>query len=312
MERSVLIAVDGSHNSIHPARHIARIFGQVPDFKAVLLHVIKAPPPYLVQEAKTDAKALSRLKQMQAKVKKEAQKVLDKAEEEMIRAGMPAARIQKKSIPMTTGLAKDIVFEAQNGLYDAVVVGRRGLGLVQEMLIGSVSQQVLDLAKTVPVWVVDGEPVGHKVLIALDGSEDSFRAVDHVGFVLAGHPEAHIHLVHVSTALADYCEFGDDSELSEMEMEMLKKEEDYCLTHYFSRAVKMLTEAGVPRERIEVDFRVKKLDLARTIIKAGEEKGSATIVVGRRGLSRLKGILLGSVSNKVIQSGRHKAVWVVA
>ena len=312
MERSVLIAVDGSHNSIHPARHIARIFGQVPDFKAVLLHVIKAPPPFLVQEAKTDPKALGRLKQLEAKVKKEAQKVLDKAEEEMIRAGMPKEGIEKRSIRMTTGLAKDIVFEAQNGLFDALVVGRRGLGLVQEMILGSVSQQILDLAKSVPVWVVDGEPLGAKVLIALDGSEDSFKAVDHVGFVLAEHPEAHIHLVHVSSALADYCEFGDDSELDELELELLKKEEDYCLTHYFSRAIKMLTQAGVKRERIEVDFRVKKLDLARTILQAGEEKGSATIVVGRRGLSRLKGILLGSVSNKIIQSGRNKAVWVVA
>ena len=312
MERSVLIAVDGSRNSLQPARYIARTFGSVPGFKAVLLHVLKAPPSFLTQEAKSDGQALVKLKRMEAKVKGESRAVLDKAGEEMVRAGMPEKRIEKRSIRTTSGLAKDIVFEAQNGLFDALVVGRRGLGLVQEMLLGSISQQILDLAKSVPVWVVDGEPLGDKVLIALDGSEDSFKAVDHVGFILAGHPQTQISLAHISTALADYCEFGDDSELDELELELLKKEEDYCLTHYFSRAIKMLTEAGVERERIKVEFRVKKLDLSRTILKVGEESESGTIVVGRRGVSRLKGIILGSVSNKIIQSGRNKAVWVVA
>ncbi len=312
MERSVLIAVDGSHNSLQPVRYVARTFGPVPDFKAVLLTVIKAPPTFLVQESKTDAQALAKLKQMEAKVKRAGDAVLDKAREEMIRAGMPEERIGQKAIRTTTGLAKDIVFEAQNGLFDALVVGRRGLGKVQEMLLGSVSQQIVDLAKSVPVWVVDGEPKGAGVLVALDGSEDSFKAVDHVGFILAGHPQARISLVHVSTALADYCTFDHESELDELELELLKKEEDYCLTHYFSRAIKMLTEAGVEKDRIQVEFRVKKLDLARTILKVGDEVGSGSVVLGRRGVSRLKGLLLGSVSNKIIQSGRHRAVWVVA
>ncbi len=312
MDRSVLIAVDGSHNSLQPVRYVARTFGQVPDFKAVLLNVIKAPPSFLVQEAKSDAQALTKLKQMEAKVKNECQAVLDRAHEEMVRAGMPAERIGKRMVRSNSGLAKDIVFEAQNGLFDALVVGRRGLGLVQEVLLGSVSQQIIDLAKSIPVWVVDGEPAGAKVLVALDGSEDSFKAVDHLGFILAGHLEAHISLVHVSTALADYCTFDDESELDELELELLKKEEDYCLTHYFSKAVKMLTEAGVERDRIQVEFRVKKLDLARTILKVGEETASGTVVVGRRGASRIKGLLLGSVSNKIIQAGKDKAVWIVS
>ena len=312
MERSVLIAVDGSHNSLQPARYVARTFGQVPDFKATLLTVIKAPPPFLIQEAKTDAKALTKLKQLQAKIKKGSQAVLDKAKEEMARAGMPGERIGQRAIPTTTGLAKDIVFEAQNGLFDALVVGRRGLGMVQEMLLGSISQQVVDLAKSVPVWIVDGEPAGEGVLLALDGSEDSFKAVDHVGFILAGHPRAHVVLVHVSTALADYCVFEDESEPDELELELLKKEEDYCMTNYFTRAIKMLTEAGVAKDRIEVEFRVKRLDLARTILKVADEVEAGSVVLGRRGLSRLKGLLLGSVSNKIIQSGRHRSVWVVA
>lgn len=312
MERSVLIAVDGSLNSLQPARFVARTFGPVPDFKALLLTVVKAPPPFLVQEAKTDAHALAKLKELEAKAKKGSQAVLDKAKEEMVRAGMPEENIGERVIRTTTGLAKDIVFEAQNGLFDALVIGRRGLGRVQEMLMGSISRQVVDLAKSIPVWIVDGEPAGEGILLALDGSEDSFKAVDHVGFIMAGHPQARIYLVHVSTALADFCTFEDESELDDVERELLKKEEDYCMANYFSRATKMLTAAGVDKDQIEVEFRIKKLDLARTLIKIADEVGANSIVLGRRGTSRLKGLLLGSVSNKVIQAGRHRGVWVVA
>jgi nucleotide-binding universal stress UspA family protein len=41
-------------------------------------------------------------------------------------------------------------------------------------------------------------------------------------------------------------------------------------------------------------------DVARAIIDAAEENGATLIIVGRRGLSSLTGMLIGSVSNKLI------------
>ena len=41
-------------------------------------------------------------------------------------------------------------------------------------------------------------------------------------------------------------------------------------------------------------------DVARAIIEAAEENGADLIIVGRRGLSSLTGMLVGSVSNKLI------------
>jgi len=53
-----------------------------------------------------------------------------------------------------------------------------------------------------------------------------------------------------------------------------------------------------------VETRVEPGDYAETILAVAEEIGADMIVVGSRGLGRLKGMLVGSVSQKIIQHAR--------
>ncbi|HXV29562.1 MAG TPA: universal stress protein, partial [Sinorhizobium sp.] len=50
-----------------------------------------------------------------------------------------------------------------------------------------------------------------------------------------------------------------------------------------------------------VDKRVEPGDYAETILAVAEEVGADMIVVGNRGLGPLRGMLVGSVSQKVVQ-----------
>lgn len=59
-----------------------------------------------------------------------------------------------------------------------------------------------------------------------------------------------------------------------------------------------------------LETRVEPGDYAETILKVAEEIGADMIVVGSRGLGRLRGILVGSVSQKIIQHA-HCSVLVV-
>jgi len=59
-----------------------------------------------------------------------------------------------------------------------------------------------------------------------------------------------------------------------------------------------------------VDTRVETGDCAETILAVAEEIGADMIVVGSRGLGRLRGMLVGSVSQKIIQHA-HCSVLVV-
>ncbi|MEY9626334.1 universal stress protein [Sinorhizobium fredii] len=59
-----------------------------------------------------------------------------------------------------------------------------------------------------------------------------------------------------------------------------------------------------------VDTRVEPGDYAETILAVAEEIGADMIVVGSRGLGRLRGMMVGSVSQKIIQHA-HCSVMVV-
>jgi nucleotide-binding universal stress UspA family protein len=50
---------------------------------------------------------------------------------------------------------------------------------------------------------------------------------------------------------------------------------------------------------------------AEAIVKEAREGDYGTIVLGRRGLSKVQEFLLGRVSNKVINIIRRRALWIV-
>jgi nucleotide-binding universal stress UspA family protein len=55
-------------------------------------------------------------------------------------------------------------------------------------------------------------------------------------------------------------------------------------------------------------FKPKDYDVADDILNEAETEGFDTIVMGRRGLGMAKALLLGSVTNKVVQKAKGRAV----
>lgn len=130
-----------------------------------------------------------------------------------------------------------------------------------------------------------------KILIALDGSENAALGAVYAGDMLAGRSDVLITLLHVCTA------------------ESSQNEEDVRKNMEISKAV--LTKAGIPAEAISVRFLEKKTGVARDILDEIEAGDYGTVIVGRRGLSRAKQFLFGSVSNKIVHNTRDCTVWVV-
>ena len=79
---------------------------------------------------------------------------LIQAKELLLNAGFEEKNIRIKVIDQKSGVAKDIVDEANLG-YDIVVLGRRGLSGIQEFFLGSVSQKVLHATKNISVLFVN-------------------------------------------------------------------------------------------------------------------------------------------------------------
>jgi nucleotide-binding universal stress UspA family protein len=135
----------------------------------------------------------------------------------------------------------------------------------------------------------EAEKPALKVLIALDGSRDALLGVGYAARMLAGRKDVRITLFHVR---------ANDAPLE-------------VIREAFAVARRLLVDSGL-RETAITDRQVaRKVGTARDILEEIRRGGYGTVVIGRRGLTRAKQFLFGSVSQKVVQNARECAVWVV-
>jgi len=76
------------------------------------------------------------------------------------------------------------------------------------------------------------------------------------------------------------------------------------------KAKALLTGAGFKEKNIEMKLEKKKSGVARDIINEAHS-GYDLVVIGRRGLSGIMEFILGSVSQKVLQSAKDISVLIV-
>jgi nucleotide-binding universal stress UspA family protein len=83
---------------------------------------------------------------------------------------------------------------------------------------------------------------------------------------------------------------------------------DHEILPLLEEGKRSLQEKGVVAP---IETRVAEGKVGEEIIRLAEEGGYTTIVMGRRGLSPVKGLLLGSVTRQVLSLGRKMTVFVV-
>ena len=77
---------------------------------------------------------------------------------------------------------------------------------------------------------------------------------------------------------------------------------------FIDEGEKILRDLGI---EVEIEKLVVSGDPAREIIRIADEGKFSTIIMARRGLSEIKGFLIGSVTNKVIHSASRQTVYIV-
>jgi nucleotide-binding universal stress UspA family protein len=243
----------------------------------------------------------------QKSTQKAAQLFLDDAKNILVNAGVAANEvgtiIQKRKV----GIARDIVAESTRG-YDAVVVGRRGWSKLADLFLGSVSNKVAEGIRDVTVWVVGRDIRSDRMLVAVDASKNSRKAVDYAGTFASG-AEVELTLFHVVRKLG--FEFMDGVNLRDEEidgfMEQVERDTRRMLTSYKNS----LEKAGVAPEKISTKRTLGSYTRAGDILTEAQDGGYGTIVMGRRGLSKVHEFIMGRVTNKVLHRAQGFAVWIV-
>ena len=130
-----------------------------------------------------------------------------------------------------------------------------------------------------------------KLLIPVDGSDCSVRAVEHAIMLARDHGPVSIRLLNVyyePVRLGDVGIAVTPQQMKEVE----RRQADPAL----ATAERVLREAGVAYERD-----VRAGDVAPTIVKQAQDSGCNAILMGSHGVGALSNLVVGSVAMKVVQ-----------
>lgn len=308
--KKILIAVDLSTDSLNAVKYVAQQCTPA-DLRVNLMYVMPTAPEIfwdLEKDAFFREKMRTKYAQWKRDTQKGAQAFLDNARNLLIKAKFKEDHVGVILQERKVGIARDILKECAKG-YDAVVVGRRGLSKLEDIFLGSVSYKIVQGLENTPVWVVGGDIRSNKMLLAVDASENSRKSVDYVGAVTAD-TEAEVTLFHVVRSVG--LGFVDDHALRDQEMEeRLTEETGRDIPRMFRSYKESLEKAGVTSARISSKPTMHSTSRAGDIVKEAKDGGYGTIVMGRRGLSKVREFLMGRVTNKVLSRAEGFAVWIV-
>jgi nucleotide-binding universal stress UspA family protein len=305
-QNKLLLAIEVSEWALDAVKYVSK-FPPFHTMHAVLFNVFSGVPESYWDLEKDPqhnrtAREVSAWETQQRKVIKE---FMDQAKQLLIHSGFPLSEITVKVQNRKSGIARDILREAERG-YAAVVIGRKGTGIYNEIIVGSVANKIVEKASFLPVLMIGPIPPDENILIAMDSSGGAMRAIEFVAATLSGF-NFRIHLLHVVRSGLDLHEGSPHLFLSKASVAKAKTE----IQAVFDRAKGCLTDAGFEEKQITTKVIVDAHSRAEAIIQEAREQNYGTIVMGRRGLSKVQEFFLGRISSKIIHTIRNRAVWVI-
>ncbi len=151
-----------------------------------------------------------------------------------------------------------------------------------------------------------GKAKDRNILIAVDESENSKRALLYVADFLGGFPGFKAIILSVIPVPEEG--FFESGEVKQKWVESNKEKVSDMLERYRQ----ILIQSGFPEKKVRTELVVTEdTSVASIILEKQKELDSCTVVVGRRGISKSEEFLFGSVSNKIVHMAEKCSVWVV-
>jgi len=158
MAEKLLIALDRSDGAWHAVEYMAKTFAQTPGLDITLLHILSGLPPafwddgHILDEAERESRQRL-VASWQKDQEKQWQGLVTKAKDHLKAAGLTT--VHSKFIPGHFDVAEDIVKETVALGAKTIVMGRRGLGAATSLLLGSVTNEVVQNSQGRAVIIVE-------------------------------------------------------------------------------------------------------------------------------------------------------------
>lgn len=290
MNKHFLVTISNDVEHLYGVRFICSFFKEMSEHHLTLLHICR-------QDGNEMSKALTGMwshpdDKIQGNLTIGARRSIDRAIALLGESRMSIDQVITKTVAERYGKVKDILTEGSKGLYDAIILGRRAAYTLQwafERPADEIAQfMIKDSCCTSPLWICPETDQARKnVLLCVDGSENAYRAADHVGYILSEQDQHTITLFHVGSTIG-----ADPGDI-------------------FQRAESILHEHGVGSERID-RISTWGLSVPGSILSEVKKGGYAAIALGLHGQEHgmMKDFnMAGGTTSKLINKLEKTALW---
>jgi nucleotide-binding universal stress UspA family protein len=297
----VLIPVDGSAGSFEAARQIGPLLRPERDSVALYCH----PPQVAARRWSADKRLVEGAQHALAT------SIFDEA-----RGHLPESlRSSLHTILGQQDPKIGILLAAEQWSADLIVMGARGLTVLERMLLGSVSRAVVHACR-IPVWIArpaaSETPQTPRVLVACDCPDAAKRPLSLLG-KLAWPDSAHFTVMTVIESIfAGRVPVWLQQQARGPEVEAMvqawAREHDEESRASQARMQELVRELGPPLGGAQT--LVVEGEPAHLILSTAERDHSSLVVVGARGRHTLGSAILGSTSEAVINHARSSVLVV--
>ncbi len=302
----LLVAVDGSDRSIQTVQYLADI-SSFRTNKVNLFNVFNKIPESYYDLAIEPASfnPTSSVRAWESQQHEHIEKHMSKCRQLLLTKDFQPKLVTTTLHNRRVGIARDIIAEARRG-YDALVLRRRGMGRFQGLVMGSVAFKLLDGVGFMPLIFAGRKTFNNRILVAVDGSSNAMRAVEFVADKLKG-GHCRIRLLNVLRSDGGWGKISKD----DLEVQDNIDNAETQIPEAIEKARMHLIAMGFSPDSVSKQIIKDAPSRAAAVVQAAADGNFSTIVLGRKGKSRVREFTIGRVSSKVLQGGREFGVWIV-
>ncbi len=151
-----------------------------------------------------------------------------------------------------------------------------------------------------------------KVLLAIDDSRNTKQAIAYAVNLSLLVKNLSCTLFHVQPAISQFLTDDAKSDFrAQSALEKLKRKNMEAAQTMLEQCKTMMCEMGIAENCIDLKSVPRNMGLAKDIIDYAQEKKYDAIITGRRGLTRMQEVFMGSTTKKLVDHSKVTPLWIV-
>lgn len=288
--KNILVCVDFTDISdavVNSAAVLSKVFNA----KLNLLTVVEQPIVFLHEdfEGVIEPEEIEILIEVEKNLRKEAEEKLNKYAESLAKENIEVKTI----IEVSVDIADTILDNIENEKVDLVIIGSHKKGLLDKLLLGSVSEKIINKSP-VSTLVIKGRQIEklEKLLVGYDFLPNSKEAL-HLAEEIAEKTKGEIFIVHGDTDSKNTHIISIYKSVREKKEKLLKD------------IIENLKQKG-----IKAKYEILEENPVEAILEEIEKYNPDLTIVGKRKTSKIKRLFLGSTALKIVKNSSYPVLIV--